>query len=33
MRLYTNMADQIEIMLESTLGVTVERAQLEPALA
>lgn len=33
MRLYTNMADQLEIMLESTLGVTVERPKLEPALA
>jgi hypothetical protein len=33
MRLYANIADQVEIMLESTLGVSVARAQLEPALA
>jgi hypothetical protein len=33
LRLYANMADQVEIMLESTLGVSVPRAQLEPVLA
>jgi len=33
LRLYANLADQVEIMLESTLGAAVHRAQLEPVLA